>query len=432
MDTLRADHVGCYGSEVKTPAMDALAAQGVRFERAHSQANITNPSHASILTSLYPRNHGVLNNKSRIENMNASLPALLAEGGYRTLAVVSAEHLQRAGLTEKFREWKIISTSTVEAASRTADAAMKMLAQAEGAEPFFMWLHFFDPHTPYRPPDEYRNPYYHGKDAWDLQHSLGWMQCLEPKTREDWTHWLKGARDVEFVLAGYKGEVSFADTGLGRVLEELKARGLYDRTLILLTADHGENLNGFGNYFNHIGYYECVFHVPLIVKLPSDTPSAWRERLESNKGALTGGIDVLPTLCDAAGLEIPGEARGSSLLRPLPPRRPFIAQVLPSRSRRLEKGEEMGYLAYRENWKVWNLLYDFSLCSFPAPPPKAAVNLKSGNDENPIPQKNLPDEARVLLEGLDAWIQSEPHGSRAREIHDPELEERLRSLGYLN
>jgi arylsulfatase A-like enzyme len=286
IDTLRADRVGCYGARsVRTPAMDALAAQGTRFENTLAQVPITLPSHAVILTGTYPMYNGERHYTS------PSLPAsvgLLAEAfqrhGYETAAFVSAFVLNSTwGLNRGFQtyddhfapqQYEIRNPGNIE--RRAEETVGRLLAwfQARGtggaAPPFFVWLHLYDPHTPYDPPEPFRSQY-----------------------------------------AGrlYDGEVAYADSQLVRLFDFLRKSGLYDRTLIVLLSDHGESLGEHGEDEHGFFVYNAALRVPLIFKLPRGTgaPRVIRR--------LVGTIDVAPTLLDLLHVQDPlrRQFQGASL-----------------------------------------------------------------------------------------------------------------------
>lgn len=281
IDTLRADRVGSYGhASASTPVLDALAARGVRFETAIAHVPLTGPSHASILTGLGPLGHGFR------ENAGFILPAQAKSGaedfrqaGYRTAAFVSAFPLDRRfGFDRGFETYDdhlpkgndARRTPYVERfADATTDAALRWLEAPPGtpAQPFFLWVHYYDPHAPYEPPGEF---------------------------------------SVRFRTAPYDGEVAFADQQLGRLLHALETQGLLGRTLVLAMSDHGEGLGEHGEGTHGLFVYDSTLKVPFIVAGPG---------IGGGRVARTvaRGIDVLPSLLDYAGLEPRPEIEGRSL-----------------------------------------------------------------------------------------------------------------------
>ena len=287
VDTLRSDRLGCYGARsVRTPAMDALAAQGTRFENALAQVPITLPSHTVILSGTYPMYNGTRHYTS--PNLLPSiglLPEAFQRHGYDTAAFVSAFVLNSSfGLKRGFqvyddhfgpRQSVVHDPDKVE--RRAGETVGRLLAWFEAraqrsaaARPFFVWLHLYDPHSPYDPPEPF-----HSRYAGRL----------------------------------YDGEVAYADSQLARLFDYLHQSGLYDRTLIVLLADHGESLGEHGEDEHGFFVYNSTLHVPLIFKLPrgEGAPRVARR--------LVGTIDVPPTILDLLHLRDPlsRQFQGTSL-----------------------------------------------------------------------------------------------------------------------
>jgi arylsulfatase A-like enzyme/Flp pilus assembly protein TadD len=287
IDTLRWDRVSCYGARtVRTPAMDALAAQGTRFVNALAQVPITLPSHTVILTGTYPMYNGERHYTS------PSLPAsvgLVQEAfqrhGYDTAAFVSAYVLNSTwGLNRGFQVYddqfepkQFETRNPANIARRAEDTVGRLLAWFQARHmggttvpPFFVWLHLYDPHTPYDPPEPFRSRY------------AGHL---------------------------YDGEVAYTDGQLQRVFDYLRKSGLYDRSLIVLLADHGESLGEHGEDEHSFFMYNSTLHVPLIFKLPrgEGAPRVVRR--------LVGTIDVAPTLLELVHLRDPlsRQFQGASL-----------------------------------------------------------------------------------------------------------------------
>jgi choline-sulfatase len=291
LDTTRADRLGCYGhTSARTPRLDRLAAEGVRFENAFADAPITLPSHASILTALYPFEHGVRNNGNfRLAERFPTLATVLRERGYGTAAFVSSFVLDgRYGLARGFSTYddRMESApepaSTLEAERRGDKTALALSGWLEGRgtdrAPFFAWLHLYDPHEPYRPPPS-----------------------------------------GEAFADPYDGEIAFADAVVGRVLDKLAALGVLDRTLVAVVADHGESLGDHGEETHSMFVYDSAIRVPLILWGPGLLPAGRKV------GTPVSTIDLAPTLLDL--LEVPplaapharslrGAIEGRSSVRP--------------------------------------------------------------------------------------------------------------------
>ena len=251
IDTLRADHLGCYGFRpARTPNIDRLAAEGVRCDNAVSAAPITMPAHSSILTGLYPPAHGVRDNGAyALGDDVVTLPERLAPQGYATQAFVSAVVLSRRyNLTQGFESYDDDLWAEDEPklfmirdrpAARTADRVLAWLDKWEATpsrRPFFTWVHFFDPHQPYEP----------------------------------------SAPDAAGAASPYDGEITSADRGVGRIVEALRSKGLLDDTLVVLTADHGESLGEHQEKTHAIFIYDATVHVPLVWRYPQALPRGAR------------------------------------------------------------------------------------------------------------------------------------------------------------
>ncbi len=263
LDTTRADRLGCYGyTRGRTPRLDRLASEGVVFENAFADAPITLPSHASLLTALYPFEHGVRNNGNfRLAEKFPTLATVLRERGYRTAAFVSSFVLDRRyGLARGFETYDDRMDVAPEAAALEAERRGDETALAFGrwledrppdGAPFFAWLHLYDPHEPYRPPPS-REP------------------LADP----------------------YDGEIAFADAAVGQALDALSSAGLLDRTLVAVVADHGESLGDHGEETHSMFVYDSTIRVPLILRGPGLLPAG------AKVGTPVRTIDLAPTLLD--------------------------------------------------------------------------------------------------------------------------------------
>ncbi len=293
LDTVRADALGARaGKPSLTPALDALAAESDVWSDAYTCFNVTNPSFASMFTGLYGKHHGAYElSPPGLRPEHTTLAELLAGAGYGTAAVISARFLgaPELGVVQGFEKVRRPEDGTF-AAENAVGIAMQQMA--DRAEPFFLFLHLYDAHTPHTPPE----PFAGGQrpaaasgmgavDEWTPFRGLG------PVAYDD--RQLGGARDL------YDGEIAYLDRELGRLLDFLRSRGLLERTLVVVVADHGENLNEHGITYRHSGLFESTTHVPLMIRWPG--PSRPGRRLSG----LVQTIDLFPTLVRAAGLQPP-------------------------------------------------------------------------------------------------------------------------------
>ncbi len=291
VDTLRQDRVGAYGNQSGlTPTIDRLAANGVRFTHAFSTAPLTLPAHASILTGLLPRHHGIHSNtRFRLAPEVPTLASIAKAAGYRTGAFVGAFVLDgRFGLSRGFDEYddrlpRVDRTSFHFAERRAgevvAHAGDWILQSSSESSPWLAWVHLFDPHAPYDPPAEYRT----GR-------------------------------------APYDGEIAYADAMLGTLIERLRAAHALDHTLVVVTADHGESLGEHGETTHGLFAYNATLAVPLVFSGPSLSQHAVDQPVSH--------VDIAPTIATLLGLGLPAAVDGVSLLGPLAADRPLFFEAL--------------------------------------------------------------------------------------------------------
>lgn len=322
LDTLRADRLSAYGFELPTtPFLAELASRGVRFERAYAASNVTKPSHASILTGLYPKHHGLItNNEAVLAEGIETLAERFRAAGYATLAVVATNLLdaERSGLAQGFDAYLDLRRRAAERgplrllqrrAPEVVDAFLAALGERP-QEPFFAWLHFYDPHTPYRPPAAYRERFREPPRP-------GEAPVLLPIAPFEGTSMVKGAipsssalgsaRDPRFYEAAYHGEIAFLDAHLERLFAALDGLGLERPLVAAITADHGEMLGEEGIYYHHVSLEEPVVRVPLLL-LGSGVPEG------GAIAEIVEGVDLAPTLAELAGLPEGGPLDGRSLV----------------------------------------------------------------------------------------------------------------------
>jgi arylsulfatase len=294
LDTTRADYLGCYGHpEVKTPNIDRLADGGINFLNNVTPSQCTNPAHASILTGLYLAFHGVYDNQTSLDEGALTLAEILRDKGYRTLAAVSARHLnpENANFSQGFDEFLESDPVQLTAEERNQQFLKRLRKVARRS--FFAWVHYYDPHGDYSPPAPYDSIYPVGKD-FDPVPGAEWMDLSDEKK--------SGPVDPDEIIPLYKGEISFLDHYIGELLDLLEELGVTDRTLVILVADHGESMTEKGVYFCHAGLYNQVTHVPLIMRFPGTIPAG------AEATGMTSSVDILPTVLDLLGFESPGEA----------------------------------------------------------------------------------------------------------------------------
>ncbi len=321
IDSLRADHVGCYGSgRDTTPEIDLLARDGVIFKNHVSTTSWTLPAHISLFTGQDISVHGVATDGFSLHPAVPTLAETLQTADYQTAAFCSSPYMNRAfGFDRGFDLYHNIDserdgyvdtvlpdeTERDRVHRETTSPRIAELATAwleENAErPFFLFLHFWDPHYDYDPPAPYDrlfNPGYRGDiDGTDYIHN-------------DRVYPGMAGEDLEEIIALYDGEIAFTDHHLGLVITKLKELGLFDRTLIIVTGDHGDEFFEHGNKGHRSTLYEEVIRVPLIIRRPGGA------RGGQTISSPVGIIDIAPTLLDLLGLKGLEKISGVSL-RPL-------------------------------------------------------------------------------------------------------------------
>ena len=388
IDTLRADHLGCYGyKQIKTPNIDGLAADSGRFEHAYTVVPVTLPSHTAILTGTYPMLSGMHDfSANKLSPQQGTMATVLKQAGYATGAVVASAVLDsRFGLNQGFDfyydhfDFSRLEEANLDEMERpgnvVADQALDWLGK-NSQKKFFLWMHLYDPHYPYRPPEPYSR---------------------------------------EYASQPYDGEIAFADEQVGRLLRFLKDKGLYQNTVIVLSGDHGESLGEHGEKTHGFFIYNVTMHVPLIIHLPGKPAT----QTVADPVSL---VDLMPTVLAATGLDIPSQVQGRSLLSAL--RGEKI-----DRDRTLYGETFLPRLHF--NWSelrgAENAKYHF----IDAPRPELYDLTKDpGELRNLFPEKKaVAEEMRAKLAGL---IREYSAGKELAEKTglDPALMERLKSLGY--
>lgn len=386
IDTVRADHIGAYGSmNAATPVIDRLAREGVRFADATSQAPLTGPAHAAILTGQYPARLGVRDNATTPIPAGAMTMAKVFKGrGYRTGAFVGAFVLgPEYGFGQGF--------DTIDATFAQFNASMKLQAQRRAADvvdaalkwlrggnqPFFAWVHLYDAHTPYDPPAPFR---------------------------------------ARFRAAPYDGEIAYVDSNIGRLIAALEQTGQLDRTLVTVMADHGEGLGDHGEAEHGMFLYDSVLHVPWVMRLPGKDAAGAVVKTQVRS------IDVLPTLAAIAGAAVPAGIDGQSVV-------PFIRGAAPR-----DPAPSYAETVYPKWHFGWSELKSIRVGDWKyIDAPKAELyDMRTDAHE----RRNTLDARGPLAQGLSTEltrIQGGFGAAATAEAPQPDREtlDRLRSLGYI-
>lgn len=404
-DTTRADRLGSYGNDrIRTPVLDGLAAEGIRFANAVSVAPITAPSHSSILTGLYPTAHGFRDNGLFVlDEQNVTLAEMLRQQGYATAAAVGAfpvvsqfgfdqgfelfdDHL--TGMYEDHLGERAVAKDQLffdeRRAAQVNEAVIPWLEQ-RGDNPFFLWVHYFDPHQPFEPPPPYDQLY-----ADDL----------------------------------YNGEIAYTDSRLGHLLDQLRRMGELDRTLVVMTADHGEGLGEHNEITHAVLAYDSTLHVPLIIRPPGF--GAEDARVIEDR---VGVVDIVPTILDLLDLDIPEELHGHSL-----------KSMWAGEESSAGFSDQFTPQYYAENlsprlthgWGELRVLYEGDRKYIHGPRPELYDLSVDPGEMNDLAARDA-DEAQRMREALAAFIQNHAADQASvTQALDPELVRRLQSLGYLH
>jgi arylsulfatase A-like enzyme len=309
VDTLRADHLGCYGySRDTSPHIDDLAARGVLCERCTSPAPWTLPSFSTVFTSLYPAQHGAETVNSTLRESVPTLAGILKDHGYATGAVVNAPALKPAyGVDRGFDHYHMTPEEGRVADGTTLDALRWL--DAIGDVPFFAFVHYFDPHLAYSPPTPYDKRF-----TVDYEGAIGYSFNLEGFSRVRDSMFVQmqhlAQADWHRIVGLYDGEIAFTDIAVAELLKGLDERSLRDNTLIVVLSDHGEEFFEHGGFEHGHTLYEELIHVPLLFSLPGRLPQGVRL---SRPVRL---LDVAPTILDFLNIETPFHFEGISI-RPL-------------------------------------------------------------------------------------------------------------------
>jgi arylsulfatase A-like enzyme/Flp pilus assembly protein TadD len=386
LDTTRADRLGCYGfSRIETPHLDALARQGVVFENATSTAPLTFPSHSSIFTGLIPPHHGARDNGGFfLDDARTTLAERLKAAGYATGAFIGAWVLERRwGLAQGFDEYsdrfdlskyKVVSLGTVQKpGDEVMDGALQWLDSVRDRR-FFAWVHLYDPHAPYEPPEPFASRY-------------------------------RGQP--------YLGEIAYTDKVVGRLTSWLETQGLMDRTVVVVVGDHGESLGDHGEASHAYFIYGATTHVPLIVRTP------WG--LTGRSAAQVSTVDILPTVLDVVGLPPQDGIDGRSLARALlDPAAPLDHPAY----------SETYFPRYHFGWQHLRSLRDDRYTYVDAPRPELYDRSQDPGETRNV-FKAYSQRAEALRVRLEEMSRTTDAQAPERKQLDPETLQRLAALGYV-
>ncbi len=482
IETLRADHVGAYGyARNTTPNLDRLAARGARFDNTVAQAPFTLPSIASLMTGQYPPGHGVRNHPAILAAEVETLAERFQADGYQTAAMTRHTWLRRkSGLDQGFDEYHNNKFSAGLDARSLSLAAVDWLEARDPERPFFLWMHFLDPHLPYTPSYPYSVLYRdENADEPRVKH-LRSMMALDRENFEptpyadipggpyydlvfpyypdnpallDLAFWRRSRGSIFFGGARYRAEdiaelgelydgaITYTDDNLARIMKALAELGIEETTVVAVTGDHGEAFGEHGLYFTHdFTLYDEVLRVPLVLHYPAaiepGTVISQQVRL----------MDLAPTLLELAGIDPAtlGDVDAVSLVPLIEGGSlPFLKAFAESAPRRhmFPEHKRVYFDGNRGKWRMvrterWKLIR--------IPHPKGDLyelyDLVNDPDETENLFDELPGEAGKLVPVLEAWMREDPARDADRSAEenaeieglDPAAQQQLKTLGYIH
>ncbi len=303
-DTLRADHLGAWDYErPTTPILDALASEGLRFTRHYSHSSRTGPSVATIFTGLYPRSHGVVNPldafdaKGTLATDQTTLAEILAGRGWQTAGFVTNRNVsERFGFAQGFDTYQWSAAAPATTVHRAATGFLDEI----GTQPFFLYLHFMETHSPYDTPPEAPQPFVDPDYSGPV---TGAHAELDAMLRGNYT---PDEADIAHLIGLYDQSLLALDTAIGGILEELAQRGLAENTTVVFLSDHGEEFLEHGGLLHGYTLFEEQLHIPLVIRSPGVDPGIVHRA--------TRQVDVLPTLLELLGVEVERPFQGTSLV----------------------------------------------------------------------------------------------------------------------
>jgi len=398
VDSLRADHMSCYGYHRQTtPHLDRFARGGTVFERTFSPHIPTTSGYGSMLTGMdcFGTQVVALRHRGPLRPEVRTLAEILREEGYTTTSVGFEGNPASRGFDTYlgFPGWGSWNTGRSPKAENLNKVAIPELVRlADQEQPFFLFLRHMDPHAPYLPPEPYERMFYHGNECDPANHSMDPVMSFKP-FRDFLASWMPpGITDKDYVIAQYDGAVAYMDACIQTIFTALETLGILDDTMVVLNSDHGETLYDHECWFDHHGIYDNVLHVPLILRYPAKVPVGRRV------AGFNQHKDLVPTLLELAEIEVEDYAfDGRSLL--------------PLARGELASHESEFYITEctwmrKHGWRTaeWKLMVALEP-DFHFKPPVELYNLVTDPDENENLAEALPDVVEHLRGRMEQWIE---------------------------
>jgi len=418
LDTARADHLSAYGHPVATsPALAALARRGVRFDDAIAQAVTTPPSHASILTGKNPPRHGLreLSNEA-LAASEVTLAERLREQGFTTAAFVGAiPLLANRGLDQGFDVYdQSFPAGMIERRARRTNRAVQEWLSDPPEGRVFLWVHYFDPHHPYRPPPFYVREFTGGEV---MQQDLPYPRNADPRTTQEPGTLAPAPAAVETMRKLYDAELRYTDDALAELFTLLERAGLLDDAVVAVVADHGESLGEHDYYFGHWGVFQENARVPMVLAHPDGRHAG------TIVHELVRTVDLVPTLLAWLGIDPPDGLDGVDLTGLIGGER---VRVLDAYTEQLEY-----FPVHSLRTRDWLLVRDRAPRREGDEPERRLYRRVGGREQPENVAGEYPEILAQLTARLDALHDVDDPGERV-EIPVPDaVKQQLRALGYL-
>jgi arylsulfatase len=428
IDTLRADRLSCYGYPKPTsPYIDRIASQGVLFEKAFAADIPTEVAHTGIFTGKVGLTTGVVSHGSDLTYLPKSvrwLPTMLREAGYTTAAVDNMYHLKE-WFARGYRYYINSVGKQRWIDGRTVNDLAKAWIREHKDEDFFLFLHYWDPHTPYLPPEKYIPTFYDTKkDPFDPSNrsmEKAYNHMAYPFFKHHHFDMLGPITDAEYMNALYDAEIRYLDGLIQELDEYLDEQGIKEDCLLIMFGDHGESLTEHDIYWDHCGLYDTTVHVPVIMRWPGKIPAGRRVK------GLVQQVDLLPTILEAARLESPGDLDGRSLW-------PTILEGQEQTHSQIYLSE----CAWQASRGIRTNEYKFNRTIDSGPfvrPRRELYDLRTDAEEKINLAEVRPDIADEFERQLDEWVQRTLNGREdpmEKQLRTAQLPFRRRIEGILN
>ncbi len=423
VDTLRADHLGVYGyAKPTSPRIDAWATQAAIFEAAYTYWPKTRGSFVALLTGRRDSQTGYGKSHPVVLGFNPTLASVLKQAGYRTAAMVdngnlASEYGYHKGFDTYRETWKEKALSTEMDKTRAiTEGGIAFLRGVERNRPFFLWLHYVNPHAPYAPPSPFDRAFLDAEARSGPR--LPVVNGYHDGIPRQWA--VPGENRLGYYIAQYDGEIATVDQEIGRVLDGLQAAGLSERTVVMLTSDHGESLGEHGYYFDHgEDLFDPSLRIPLLLAVPGAAAGV-------RVPVLASTLDIVPTLLDAVKVSYPPDLAGTSLLPAL-------------------RGGSGRQRLFARNDRNLSATWDRRLKVVATPEERATRYALYDRVRDPGETRDLagrrPEEFRVPLRELELFLdRSDREWTRTRRLVGeapadtkvgPETCEAMKALGYV-